>query len=132
LARVDPFGEAQRAVRGAHLPEDVSFKTFLARRRLPARTRLFARLMVQGFDAADPARVSSRSIIEEWAGGEMGSSQPRVAAGYQPLLEHLATEALADGARLRLQAVAREIRWRREQVEVEGEFLGKRFVEKAR
>ena len=132
LRRVEPFAEAQRAVRSANLPEDVSFKTFLARRRLQARTRLFARLMVQGFDAADPARISARSVVEEWTGGEMGSSQPRLAAGYQPLLDHLATEALADGARLRLQAVAREIRWRREQVEVEGEFLGKRFAVKAR
>ena len=131
LERADPFAEAQRAVRGAVLREDVSFATFLAHRRLPARTKLFARLMVEGFDAADPACVSARSILEEWSGGEMGSSQPRVATGYQPLLEHLAGEALREGACLRLGAVAKAVRWRPGIVEVEGEFLGERFVEKA-
>jgi monoamine oxidase len=132
LERIHPFAEAQRAVRVAKLDKDVSFAAFLARRRMPARRRLFARMMVEGFDAADPARVSARSIIEEWAGGEMGSLQPRVAAGYQPLLEHLAAEALGYGARLRLQAVAKVVRWRGGAVEVEGEFLGKRFVETAK
>ena len=132
LQRVDPFEEARRAVQGAMLHKDVSFATFLARRRLPARTRLFARLMVEGFDAADPARVSARSILEEWGSGEMGSSQPRLAKGYQPLLEHLAAEAIGDGARLRLGAVVKAVRWRRRTVEVEGEFLGRRFIAKAR
>jgi monoamine oxidase len=130
---INAFAEAQRAVRDAVLHKDVSFATFLARRRMRARTRTFARLMVQGFDAADPARVSARSIVEEWGSGtSMGASQPRPAGGYGPLLEGLAAEALGDGARLRFEAVVREIRWRRGTVEIEGDFLGKRFVERAR
>lgn len=133
LVPIDAFAEAQRAVRGAVVREDLSFASFLARRRLAARTRTFARLMVQGFDAADPARVSARSIIEEWGGGaSMGASQPRLAGGYGPFLEGLAAEALDDGARLRLQAVVHGIRWRRGAVRVEGDFRGRRFVEKAR
>jgi len=133
LVPINAFAEAQRAVRGAVVHRDVSFATFLARRRMRARTRTFARLMVQGFDAADPARVSARSIVEEWgSGSSMGASQPRPAGGYGPLLEGLAAEMLADGARLRLEAVVREIRWRRGTVEIEGDFLGKRFVERAR
>ena len=133
LVAINAFAEAQRAVRGAVVHRDVSFATFLARRRMRARTRTFARLMVQGFDAADPARVSARSIVEEWgSGSSMGASQPRPAGGYGPLLEGLAAEMLADGARLRLEAVVREIRWRRGTVEIEGDFLGKRFVERAR
>lgn len=133
LVPINAFAEAQRAVRDAAVHKDVSFATFLARRRMRARTRTFARLMVQGFDAADPARVSARSIVEEWGSGtSMGASQPRPAGGYGPLLEGLAAEALGDGARLRLEAVVREIRWRRGMVEIEGDFLGKRFVERAR
>src|SRR6185503_18290702 len=125
LVPINAFAEAQRAVRGAVVHKDVSFATFLARRRMRARTRTFARLMVQGFDAADPALVSARSIVEEWGGGtSMGASQPRPASGYGPLLEGLAAEALADGARLRLEAIVREIRWRRGTVEIEGDFLG--------
>jgi len=132
LEPINPFAVAQRAVRGAALPEDVSFLSFLAHRRMAARTRTFARLMVQGFDAADPARVSARSIIEEWGSGtSMGASQPRPAGGYGPLLEALAAEALGDGVRLRSQAVVRGIRWHPGAVEIQGEFLGRRFVEKA-
>ena len=133
LVPVNAFAEAQRAVRDAVVRQDVSFATFLSRRRMRARTRMFARLMVQGFDAADPARASARSIVEEWGSGtSMGASQPRPTGGYGPLLERLADEALGDGARLRLEAVVREIRWRRGMVEIEGDFLGKRFVERAR
>jgi monoamine oxidase len=133
LVPINAFAEAQRAVRDAVVHKDVSFATFLSRRRMRARTRTFARLMVQGFDAADPARVSARSIVEEWGSGtSMGASQPRPAGGYGPLLEGLAAEALGDGARLRLEAVVREIRWRRGAVEIEGDFLGKRFVGRAR
>ena len=133
LVPINAFAEAQRAVRDAVVRQDVSFATFLSRRRMRARTRKFARLMVQGFDAADPARVSARSIVEEWGSGtSMGASQPRPAGGYGPLLERLADEALGDGARLRLGAVVREIRWRRGTVEIEGDFLGKRFVGRAR
>ena len=132
LVPINPFAEAQRALRGARLSKDVSFATLLARRRLPARTRTFARLMVQGFDAADPARVSARAIAEEWgSGGSIGASQPRPAGGYGPLLDALATRAFGAGARLRLQAIVREIRWRPNAVEIEGDFAGKRFVERA-
>ena len=132
LVPINAFAEAQRALRGARLSRDVSFATFLARRRLSERTRSFARLMVQGFDAADPKLVSARSILEEWAGGDsMGASQPRPVGGYGPLLESLAARALGAGARLRLQAIVREVRWRPGAVEIAGEFAGKRFVERA-
>ena len=132
LVPINAFAEAQRALRGARLSKDVSFATLLARRRIPARSRTFAQLMVQGFDAADPARVSARSIVEEWgSGGSMGASQPRPSCGYGPLLDALASRAFGAGARLRLQAIVREIRWRADAVEVEGDFTGKRFVERA-
>ena len=133
LVPVNAFAEAQRALRGVRLSKDVSFATLLARRRMPARTRTFARLMVQGFDAADPARVSARAIVGEWgSSGSIGASQPRPASGYGPLLDVIATRAFGAGARLRLQAIVREIRWQPGAVEIEGDFAGKRFVERAR
>ena len=70
LRPMNAFAEAARAVRGASLEDDISFEAFLATRRIPPKTRTFARMMVQGFDAADPRRVSARSIVEEW--GEAG------------------------------------------------------------
>src|SRR5262245_54802877 len=84
LVRVNSFVEAQRAVKGGKLDEDVSFDEFLAARRIPKKTKALARMMVEGFDAADPKRVSARSIIEEWA--SLGA-QPRPQGGYGALME---------------------------------------------
>src|SRR5437867_6769495 len=53
LRSIDGFLEARRAAGlAADLDRDVSFAAFLARLRLPARTKDFARMMVEGFDAA--------------------------------------------------------------------------------
>jgi monoamine oxidase len=104
-------------VQGAALDEDVSFEEFLAGRKIPARTRTFARMMVEGFDAADPKRVSARSIVEEWA--SLGA-QPRPKGGYGALLEWLTRGVLRNGARLRLESPVYDLRWRRGSVEANG------------
>lgn len=123
LRPVDSFKQAQLATRDASAlrERDMSFDRFLARQRLPPMTRIFARLMVQGFDAADPAQASARAIAEEWGGGQMQGSQPRLREGYGPLLDWLARRALAHGARLKMGAVVREVRWQRERVQVLGD-----------
>src|SRR5580765_3539413 len=96
LQPADAFAEAQRAAQEAtHLARDMSFAAFLARQRLPARTKALATMMVQGFDAADPKLVSAKSIAEEWGGGELGDSQPRPQGGYGALFEWLARDLLA-------------------------------------
>jgi len=132
LRSINSFREAQRAVRGATLHEDVSFEHFLASRRLPEKTKQYARMMVQGFDAADPARVSARSIIEEWGeGGELGMSQPRPQGGYGALMDWLGRQIVARGGRLQLESVVRELRWKRGSVRVKGTFLGEPFEVRA-
>jgi len=133
LRPVNTFAEAQKAVRGARLDEDVSFDRYLATRDLPAKTKFYARMMVQGFDAADPARVSARSILEEWtAAGAFGSAQPRPEGGYGALMEWLGRRVVARGGRLQLESVVREVRWRRGAVRMKGTFLGKPFALHAR
>ena len=126
-ARGDGLYEGiQRILRrhaGALERKDVSFESFLARGRhgLSAEARAFARMRVQGYDAADPARASARAIAEEWgAEGAASSGHFRPQGGYGALLA-----ALADGLRggkveLRLQSVVRAVRWKRGAVEVEG------------
>lgn len=135
LRAVDSFKQAQLAMQDRRLLEsaDLSFDEFLARqRRLPALTRTFARLMVQGFDAADPARASARAIAEEWGeGGALGGSQPRPRDGYGPMLDWLAQRLIEHGGRLRMQSVVREVRWKRGRVEVLGDsfrFTARRAV----
>ena len=132
LRRMNAFADAQRAVRGvSELDPDVSFETFLARRRLPAETRTFARMMVEGFDAADPRRVSALSIVEEWGGGELGSSQQRPQGGYGALVGWLANSIIASGVKLQLGAVVNRVEWQRHVATVSGTFLGERFSAKA-
>ena len=122
LRRVDAFREARRAVqKPPAMKRDISFAAFLARRRLSRKTKLFARLMVQGFDAADPARVSAGSILQEWGeGGSLGASQPRPQGGYGALCDWLARSVVAAGARLQLNAPVRAVQWRRGSVLVHG------------
>jgi monoamine oxidase len=134
LRRGNAFAEAQRAVQqAAGLERDVSFQAFLARRRLPRKTKALARMMVQGFDAADPSRVSARSIVEEWGeGGSLGASQPRPQGGYGALFDWLAESALAAGARLKLDSPVHALDWKRGTVLVQGSSFGRPFTVKAR
>jgi len=122
LRRMNAFAEAQRAVRRAPpLERDVSFAQLLARTRVSRKTKTFARMMVQGFDAADPARVSARSILEEWGeGGSLGASQPRPQGGYGALCDWLAHSVVARGARLRLDSTVTTLTWKRGNVVVKG------------
>jgi monoamine oxidase len=73
-------------------------------------------MMVQGFDAADPARVSAREIVQEWGSGALGSSQMRPQGGYGPLLEFFLNSKIKIG----LGRPVREIRWRPGEVDIDG------------
>lgn len=133
LRRINAFTEAQRAAEpAADLGRDVSFAAFLARLRLPVKTKDLARMMVEGFDAADPRRVSMRSIAEEWSGGELGASQSRPEGGYGALLGWLANAIVANGSELRLGALVSNVRWKPGAVMVSGRFLGERFTVRAK
>jgi monoamine oxidase len=121
LRPINGFVEAQRATRGAHVERDVSFENFLSARKISEKTKVFARMMVEGFDAADPKRVSARSIVEEWGeGGELDHSQPRPQGGYGPLLDWLAASLVRRGVRLRLGSPVRQLQWRRGAVAANG------------
>lgn len=133
LRPVRSFAEAQRAVRGASLESDISFARFIASRCLPATTRTLALSMVEGFDAADPRRVSARSIIDEWSeGGALSAGHPRPAGGYGALTDWLAVRLTSARAKLQLGAIVRELHWRRGAVTVRGRTLGKPFTVRAR
>jgi monoamine oxidase len=136
--KLRPRGEGvyesiQRILRrhiGALGKKDVSFESFLARGRhgLSAEARTFARMRVQGYDAADPARASARAIAEEWGVEDAASSGHfRPQGGYGALLAVLAGGLRGSRVELRLQSVVRAVRWKRGAVEVEGAVLGKTF-----
>ena len=103
----DPFATLSRVMAGARaLTADLSVAAFLA--ALPEgpgveRDRRLARMLVEGFDAADPARAGTLAIAQEWDGGEDGQTarQFRPLGGYAPLLRTL--HAGLDPARVDLR-----------------------------
>jgi monoamine oxidase len=131
---LEPMDSMRSEVRGAMRvtpaleKRDVTFQQFLAgRRNLSAFARAFARRMVEGYDAADPGRVSAREIAEEWT-SESVTDMPqfRPSGGYSALMDRLLVLAGAR-AELRLGTVVHAVRWRRGRVEVEGETRGRAF-----
>ena len=127
--------EVRRAMRVTPALEkrDMPFQQFLAGKRgLSTFVRAFARRMVEGYDAADPGRVSAREIAVEWT-GESATDMPqfRPHGGYGALMDRMLVLA---GKRtdLRLQTVVHAVRWRRGRVEVEGETRGRLFRAAAR
>jgi monoamine oxidase len=120
LVAIEAFSEAQKAVRNRSglKARDLSFAAFLERQtRVSPLTRMLARMMVEGFDAADPERASAREIVEEWGSGELGASQMRPLGGYRPLLESL----LRNDVSVKLNSEVREVRWKPGAVVIEGE-----------
>jgi monoamine oxidase len=126
------FKEIQRALVRSRVSrgKDYSFAEFLSRSKrfgLSPTGRRFAQTMVEGFDAADPARVSAQSIADEWrSGGAADSPQFRPLAGYGALMDSLA-QRIRDKVQLRLRSVVERIEWRRGYVQVSGTFIGAPF-----
>jgi monoamine oxidase len=115
--RDDPLDIVARILERARaLREDVSIDDFL--RSLPDdepgvdRERIYARMMVEGFDAADPRVASTRALAEEWGGGPNGqtSRQFRPLGGYARLFRAL--QGALDPARVhvRLESPVRALR----------------------
>ena len=103
------------------LSADESVDQFLRRYEADPATHdaaIRARAFAEGFDAADPAIASVRSIADEWRSG-VDSLIARPRGGYGPMFEDLRDACLAAGAHIRLSTVVRRISWRQGNVAVE-------------
>jgi monoamine oxidase len=129
------FADVQEAMEAAGAPrKDVPFETYILRNlkgRLSPEAQTFALRMVEGYDAADPTRVSARAIVEEWTAAGANDATFRPAGGYGALIGALSRELAANRGRLQLQTVIHGVTWKRGNVEVEGVHLGKPFRETA-
>jgi monoamine oxidase len=132
---VDRFELAQRIVeRAGSLDVDVSVDEFLDRIAgepdLVEASRWF-RILVEGYDAADPARASVKEIIAEWNGPTLtGSTRPL--GGYGPIVDALVRAIDPARVDIRMQSVVEEIVWRPGSVAVAGRTLGEPFMLEAR
>jgi monoamine oxidase len=108
--------------------DDVDFDTFLREHAadVDEEARVMARSFVEGFDAADPARISAKSVKEEGEGiGDLGGqSQYRILGGYGQLIEHVRERLSREHVEVRLGAVVRAVRWSKGRVQVEVESGG--------
>jgi monoamine oxidase len=133
----DLFGDIQTALERSNVLKepDISFETWLSRSAqygLSPDAAAMARAFVEGFDAADPARVSAHFIAREWgSGGMLDSPQFRPLGGYSSVLAALAGALDRENIRLQLQTVVREVRWQRGSVEIDAIFLEQPFSVKA-
>jgi monoamine oxidase len=113
LARDDsPMPHADRLYQAlANLEADLTVAEFLERDfagdQYGALRRVITR-MVEGYDAADPARASTLALRDEWMGRGLGT-QARIVGGYGALIEFLAAECRRQGAAIRLGAAVRAV-----------------------
>jgi len=95
------------------LVEDQSVEEFLTSRLAsPGEQALagFVRMMVEGFDAADPRRASVKAIAAEWCGDSL-QGQARPLGGYGALLGALARQLDPERSRLRLATQVQAVEW---------------------
>jgi monoamine oxidase len=102
--------------------KDVSVAEYVRRHRGGpelARARHQALGFVEGFDAADPERMSAKALAKEMEGvGNLeGETQFRLVDGYGALVDWLARRLDRKLVRIALGAAVTEIRWSRGRVE---------------
>ncbi|MDB5028479.1 MAG: amine oxidase, partial [Candidatus Eremiobacteraeota bacterium] len=125
-AAEDPFDVVARVMqRAGELRQDVSIEEFLNGLTGDAaeveRERRYARMLVEGFDAADPSIASTRALVEEWCSGDGGQTahQFRPLGGYARLLRALHGALDPAHAHVRLATPAHVLRRDRDGVTVE-------------
>lgn len=126
------FEEMKRGLSRIQRPKkDLPFAEFLdkaASRRLSAASRAFARMLAEGFDAADATRVSTFEILSEWSGNSAADAPTfRPVNGYSTLVDAMARSVSAEQVSLQLNTIVQEIQWQRGGVCIRGTRLGAPF-----
>jgi monoamine oxidase len=95
----------------AKLKDDITVADFLKQHFAGSeynRLRHFVRRMVEGYDAADPARASMLALRDEWTATSR-SKQARIVAGYGALIDFLVADCRKRGARIHFHAAVNAI-----------------------
>ena len=103
------------------LPGDVSVEQYLRRFDGDGAKRAkadLARAFAEGFDAADPAIASARSIADEWGSG-VDFASVRPLGGYGPIVGRMRDACAAAGVETFLSTIVRRVSWRPRSVTVD-------------
>ncbi len=131
----DPFAAAgDLLAKALEQTQDQSVEALIAREARDVASREAGRWterLVSGFDAADPARASARSVALEWAGdASADGAQSRPVGGYAPLVAHLARTL--DAVDIRFGAIVTTVARDRNGVRVDARILGRDVTIRAR
>ncbi|HEX6573091.1 MAG TPA: NAD(P)/FAD-dependent oxidoreductase, partial [Steroidobacteraceae bacterium] len=124
MRRAEPlFEELRRRLARIERPRaDLTLCDFLERHRRALRpaVRSLACSLVEGFDAADPTRISAREVLEEWQGSASADAPTfRASRGFGAMIEAMRATLPPQRTRLQCGTVVRTVRWRRGSVEIE-------------
>ncbi|HWB19147.1 MAG TPA: NAD(P)/FAD-dependent oxidoreductase [Phycisphaerales bacterium] len=119
----DYLGQLSAAMRGLpRLRKDMPFAEYLRTHHadLPPIVHKAALDFVGGFDAADPQRISAKSIAGEikGMGEEGGEMQYRLLTGYSSLMDFLAYPKGKKKIDIRFNVAVKDIRWKKSSVEI--------------
>jgi monoamine oxidase len=106
---------------------DIPFAQFLERHRrsLPRAVRELARMMVEGFDAADASKISTVEVLDEWSGDSAADAPTfRPAQGYDRLIDSMRGSLEPGCTTLGLGTVVREVAWGKGHVSIEAQQQG--------
>jgi monoamine oxidase len=90
--------------------EDCSLNEYLGRAKLDRASRELLLNFAQGFDAADPAKMSAQSLA--WEEGE-DNSQLRIIDGYDEVVTWMRAGLNPSKTKIKLGAVVNTVRWKR-------------------
>ncbi|MCD6069099.1 MAG: FAD-dependent oxidoreductase [Bacteroidetes bacterium] len=111
----------KKVLRAFHnVKEDITLTEFLKTHftsEADRETRERIIRQAEGFDAADPYRISIVALREEWGGDSMESTS-LITEGYSILTEHLTEECMKAGCLIYLSKEAKEVQWQENRVRV--------------
>lgn len=105
----------------SHRKRDESFEQYLRRSRDSAEAKKWARVYVEGFNAACSEVVSVGALVHEGAAADAidGDRTFRILDGYDSVPRALLDEISGGGSTVRLNSVVKKVRWRPGRVSVE-------------
>jgi monoamine oxidase len=116
--RQESFSAIDALLAHASSDKDESFQDLVDRIDVDPETKMRALRLVEGYHAADPAKISVQSLLDNTAADERPGAerQFRFARGYDGLVTALFQQCSSELCTVELNAVATAIAWKRKHV----------------